>query len=419
MYRRLHTHTRTLMNARLHGSMQRERESRQERAAPAIPHGLDEARLRRTFDAHSDLAAAEGEKRMNKACLASLMRAKGLAHGDAEVGRVLERRVDANGDGEIDFGEFCAAVKVLHRDRLRSRELASLLAFLGETAGEAPPHVEAESAEECNSRSATSPPRPVPVVDARGAGLERLYAWGVTKQRARNCKAQSSVEQAVGMQIACHLALSFPAVFSRDAPARQAEDPGVCPGCTHVVNVTHSMTHSSDVPWHTHSRPAWAGTGGVPISRENENDRAVREEIGAANSRRHMMRERAPLPKSALVLGASDDPMSPMSVVMGGVLADNWAAKDRGGRRASEGGEARGREAWGRGVVVNQGGMWRLQANPPRTNARTNAAVASASYATYVQPPGGQRMQAKQEVEQMSGDDLQPQMNTWSIHTSP
>jgi hypothetical protein len=63
--------------------------------------------------------------------------------------------------------------------------------------------------------------------------------------------------------------------------------------------------------------------------------------------------------------------------------------------------------------------MWRLQANPPRTNARTNTAVASASYATYVQPPGGQQMQAKQEVEQMSGDDLQPQMNTWSIHTSP
>jgi hypothetical protein len=349
------------MNARLHGSMQRERESRQERAAPAIPHGLDEARLRRTFDAHSDLAAAEGEKRMNKACLASLMRAKGLAHGDAEVGRVLERRVDANGDGEIDFGEFCAAVKVLHRDRLRSRELASLLAFLGETAGEAPPHVEAESAEECNSRSATSPPRPVPVVDARGAGLERLYAWGVTKQRARNCKAQSSVEQAVGMQIACHLALSFPAVLSRDAPAGRSLDSGVCPGGRHVGNVTHSITHSSDVASHTHSRPAWAGTGGVPISREDENDGAVREEIRAANSRRHMMRERAPLPKAALAL------------------------------------------------------------NPLRTNARTNAAVASisyATYATYAQPPGVQRMLAKEEVGQMSGDDLQPQMKTWSIETN-
>jgi hypothetical protein len=348
-------------------SMQRERESRQERAAPAIPHGLmlalrglDEVRLRREFDAHSDLA--EGERRMNKAGLARLIRSKGLAHGDAEVGRVLER-VDANGDGAIDFGEFCAAVlgncdleKVLLRDRLRSRELASLLAFLGDTAGEAPAHVEAKSAEECNRV-----PPPVVVVDSRGAGLERLYEWGVTKQRARNCKAQSSVEQAVGMQIACHLALSFPAVLSRDAPAGRSLDSGVCPGGRHVGNVTHSITHSSDVASHTHSRPAWAGTGGVPISREDENDGAVREEIRAANSRRHMMRERAPLPKAALAL------------------------------------------------------------NPLRTNARTNAAVASisyATYATYAQPPGVQRMLAKEEVGQMSGDDLQPQMKTWSIETN-
>jgi hypothetical protein len=61
-------------------------------------------------DVVSSLEEAEGERRMNKAGLASFMRHKGLAHGDAEVGRAMER-VDANKDGEIDFGEFRALAR--------------------------------------------------------------------------------------------------------------------------------------------------------------------------------------------------------------------------------------------------------------------------------------------------------------------
>ena len=38
------------------------------------------------------------------------MSTKDLAHGVAEVRRVMER-VDTNGDGVIDFGEFCALAR--------------------------------------------------------------------------------------------------------------------------------------------------------------------------------------------------------------------------------------------------------------------------------------------------------------------
>ena len=54
--------------------------------------GMDDAGLRREFDAHADLAADDkGERRMSKAGLASCMPAKGSAHGDAEVEWFLER----------------------------------------------------------------------------------------------------------------------------------------------------------------------------------------------------------------------------------------------------------------------------------------------------------------------------------------
>jgi len=87
----------------------------------AIPHGLmlalsvlDDAALRREFDKFADPARGTddegGERRMGKDGLAALMRAKGLAHGDAEVARVLER-VDTNEDGRIDFGEFRALAR--------------------------------------------------------------------------------------------------------------------------------------------------------------------------------------------------------------------------------------------------------------------------------------------------------------------
>ena len=89
--------------------------------APAIPHGLmlalaklDDAALHRDFDAYADLAAGTdnegGERRISKDGLAKLMHAKGVAHGDAEVERVMSR-VDTNGDCEIDFGEFRALAR--------------------------------------------------------------------------------------------------------------------------------------------------------------------------------------------------------------------------------------------------------------------------------------------------------------------
>jgi hypothetical protein len=60
---------------------------------PGVEEGqgrpLDDAGLRREFDTHADITAPDnGERRMSKAGLASFMRAKGLAHGDAEVGVV-------------------------------------------------------------------------------------------------------------------------------------------------------------------------------------------------------------------------------------------------------------------------------------------------------------------------------------------
>ena len=87
------------------------------RETPEIPHALmlalrvlDDAELCREFDAHADLADDKGERRMSKAGLASFMRAQGLAHGDSKVERFLAR-VDANNDGEIDFGEFRALAR--------------------------------------------------------------------------------------------------------------------------------------------------------------------------------------------------------------------------------------------------------------------------------------------------------------------
>jgi hypothetical protein len=88
-----------------------------DQAPPAIPHalllaliGMDDAGLRREFDAHALAADDKGERRMSKAGLASFMHAQGLAHGDAEVERFLVR-VDANNDGEIDFSEFRALAR--------------------------------------------------------------------------------------------------------------------------------------------------------------------------------------------------------------------------------------------------------------------------------------------------------------------
>ena len=100
-----------------------------------IPHALmlvlsclDDAGLRREFDAHVDLED-KGERRMSKAGLAKFMGAKGLAHGEAEVERVM-KRVDTNGDFEIDFLEFCGLARA-NSDLelvLRSQKLECILA---------------------------------------------------------------------------------------------------------------------------------------------------------------------------------------------------------------------------------------------------------------------------------------------------
>ena len=51
-----------------------------------------------------------GERRMGRRGLAALMLAYGPAPNDDEVERLLER-IDANANGEIDFGEFCALAR--------------------------------------------------------------------------------------------------------------------------------------------------------------------------------------------------------------------------------------------------------------------------------------------------------------------
>ena len=85
----------------------------QDELEPAMPHalmlalrGLDDAGLRREFNKHAD-KDKDTERRMSKAGLASFMRDKGLAHGDADVERAMER-VDTNKDGDIDYAEFCS-----------------------------------------------------------------------------------------------------------------------------------------------------------------------------------------------------------------------------------------------------------------------------------------------------------------------
>ena len=93
---------------------------------------LDDSQLRREFDAHADRAAGagnEGGRRMSKYGLANFMREKGLAHGDAQVGRVMAR-ADTNEDGEMDFGEFRALARANSEVEqvLRSMHLECLVA---------------------------------------------------------------------------------------------------------------------------------------------------------------------------------------------------------------------------------------------------------------------------------------------------
>ena len=285
-------------------------------------------------------------------------------------------------------------------DSERSLELARLAAFLGETAGEAeersaPPAPTAAATLAEGAEGGAATPRP-PAEGDRRTRLETLYQGGVAKQQARNCSAPSRLEQVVGMELSCRLALTL--TLSGGAAQRVAEEGRGRNGPT----VTPAVTHVSDTRSHTHSRPPWAGTGGVPSAREAEHGRALREEIAVANSRRYMLQERTPpacipLPKAACALGGADPPLS---TVRGGVLVAGWAAQDSGGRRWSEGGEARGREAWGRGVAVNQGGLWRYQGTAQHPNAPSRRTA-------QTQPARVRRMLSKDEVEHMSADDME------------
>ena len=116
-----------------------------------------------------------------------MMSTKDLAHGVAEVRRVMER-VDTNGDGVIDFGEFCALARansdlelVLHSSELmpggspsfpdvRSiealyRDLQVLFRsvaahFRGLTLGEFAAHWQGWTARDEASREVAIPPAP-------------------------------------------------------------------------------------------------------------------------------------------------------------------------------------------------------------------------------------------------------------------
>ncbi len=292
-------------------------------------------------------------------------------------------------------------------DSKRSLELARLAAFLEETAGEAPadgeeadqrPAPPAHTAVDTPAEGAEggkATPRP-PAEDGRSTRLETLYQGGVAKQQARNYNAPSRLEQVVGMELSCRLALTLALSGGSTAQRGADEEDG-----RNVPTTIPAVTHVSDTHTHTHSRPPWAGTGGVPSEREAENGRAVRQEIAVANSRRCMLQERTPpaclpFPKAACALGGRPPPW-PWGG--GGVRGAGGAAPPSGGRQPREGGEARGREAWGRGVAVNQGGLWRYLGSADHPNAPSRR--------TAHAQPGVRRMLPKDEVDQMSDDEVE------------
>lgn len=177
------------------------------------------------------------------------------------------------------------------------------------------------------------------------SSLERMYRTGLLKQRARNYKAPSTLERQIGSDSSRRFCLSFrPTTAGAHKPYFEAD-----------VRPTQPVSIMSDEETHTQGRKNWdAGVDHGPL-RMAERRSARQQEIRAQSARRFMLQERVPpfclpLPKNACALGGPD-PLASSGI--GGAGVGGWDGKEELGR------EDLGRVAWAKGVVVNQGGMWR------------------------------------------------------------
>ena len=189
-----------------------------------------------------------------------------------------------------------------------------------------------------------------------GTRLDRLHAAGMLKQRVRNYKVQSHTDHCIDR---CEPSRGL--FLSLRPECRDNPEPP-CIGDDALFG--QAVTSESDRARHTHARMHWKTAPGVAESRVIEGAQAVMCENAARNSRRHMLAERrhtAPLPKAACCMGGGGTAVP--ILFGGGVLVGGWAA---GESHAGE--ESRGPAAWGKGVLVHQGGMWREMATGMHPN---------------------------------------------------
>ena len=189
-----------------------------------------------------------------------------------------------------------------------------------------------------------------------GTRLDRLHAAGRLKQRVRNYKVQSHIDHYIDR---CEPSRR---IFLSLRPASRDNPEPPCLGDDALFG--QAVTSESDRARHTHARMHWKTAPGVAESRVIEGAQAVMCENAARNSRRHMLAERrhtAPLPKAACCMGGGGTAVP--ILFGGGVLVGGWAA---GESHAGE--ESRGPAAWGKGVLVHQGGMWREMATGMHPN---------------------------------------------------
>lgn len=193
-------------------------------------------------------------------------------------------------------------------------------------------------------------------VAATGGRLERMYKMGLLKQRARSYGAASTLERHISIDISRRFGLSF-----RPTGAHQPEGDLECSALTQPCSDGDART--------------WDGGLCDGPTNTVESEQARREEMAWQNSRRYMLQERVPpfslpLPKAACSLGGPHPCLAATRASGCG-----HEAVDTG-----HGKEVVGKEAWGKGVVVNQGGMWRHRARPSSLLRRQGGlAVASQS----------------------------------------
>lgn len=174
--------------------------------------------------------------------------------------------------------------------------------------------------------------------DTAACRRERMYKMGVMKQRARNYDVESALERSIGIDLSRRFGLSF-----RPAGARQDPSSGQMRSSSSTWSICddgRKLTSDDSLD-------------DGPV-RRRERERAREQEIAWQSSRRCMLQERVPpsslpLPKAACALGGPD-PQEGLADKRGGAARD--ATRELGK-------EALGRKAWGKGVTVNQGGMWR------------------------------------------------------------